>query len=113
MMTSTMPMSVDFVKAAQNVEKTNLSEPYLQKLQNLENEMVLWMSPMRRRLRTLMQRRLKTVSRRSLSAPSTLRQLGLALLKQLDRGLVGVLLACHMSLLLNINLNSMKNHVQS
>ena len=55
MMTSTMPMSVDFVKAAQNVEKTNLSEPYLQKLQNLENEMVLWMSPMRRRLRTLMQ----------------------------------------------------------
>jgi hypothetical protein len=28
-------------------------------------------------------------------------------------GLVGVLLACHMSLQLNINLNSMKNHVQS
>jgi hypothetical protein len=26
---------------------------------------------------------------------------------------VGVLLACHMSLQLNINLNSMKNHVQS
>ena len=113
MMTSTMPMSVDFVKAAQNVEKTNLSEPYLQKLQNLENEMVLWMSPMRRRLRTLMQRRLKTVSRRSLSAPSTLRQLGLALLKQLDRGLEGVLLVCHMSLQLNINQSSMKNHVQS
>jgi hypothetical protein len=85
MMTSTMPTSVDFGKAVQNVEKTNLSEPYLQKLQNLENEMALWMSPMRRRLRTLMQRRLKIVSRRSLSAPSTLRQLGLALLKQLDR----------------------------
>ena len=109
MMTSTMPMSVDFVKAAQNVEKTNLPELYLQKLQNLGNEMVLWMSPMRRRLRTLMQRRLKTVSRRSLSAPSTLRQPGLALLRQLDRGLVGVLLA----LQLNINLNSMKNYVQS
>ena len=113
MTTSTMPTSVDFAKAAQNVEKTSLPELYLQKLQNLGNEMVLWMSPMRRRLRTLMQRRLKTVSRRSLSAPSTLRQLGLALLKQLDRGLVGVLLACHMSLQLNINLNSMKNHVQS
>ena len=113
MMMSIMPTSVDFGNAVQNVEKTNLLEPYLQKLQNLDNEMVPWMSPMRRRLRTLMQRRPKTVSRRSLSAPSTLRQLGLVLLNQLDRGLVGVLLACHMTLHMNFNQNNMKNHVQS
>ena len=80
-----MPTSVDLEKAVQSFEKMNLPEPSLQKLQNLDAEVVLWMSPMWRRLWTLMQRRLKTVSRRSLSAPSTLRQLGLALLKQLDR----------------------------
>jgi hypothetical protein len=80
-----MPTSVDFEKAVPSIEKMSLFEPYLQKLRYLDMEAAIWMSPTRRRLRTLMQRRLKIVSRRSLSAPSTLRQLDLALLKQLDR----------------------------
>ena len=98
-----MPTSVDLEKAVQSFEKMNLPEPSLQKLQNLDAEVVLWMSPMWRRLWTLMQRRLKTVSRRSLSVLSPL--------KRLDRGLAGDHQVCLMSLQLNFNLHNMRNHV--